>query len=75
MKLFRQRAGEPRVHPSLRVPVPRPPGERVRDCGWFDSSHELQRGLVVMEHNAALEAEWLSVLSPPHATDPSREFG
>lgn len=24
--------------------------ERPRGCGWFDSSHELQRGLLVVEH-------------------------
>jgi hypothetical protein len=25
-------------------------GEPSAGCGWFDSSHELQRGLVVHEH-------------------------
>lgn len=29
---------------------PPPPEERPRGCGWFDSSHELQRGLLVVEH-------------------------
>lgn len=27
--------------------------ERPRGCGWFDSSHELQRGLSVCEHAGA----------------------
>jgi hypothetical protein len=31
----------------------------VRSCGWFDSSHELQQGLLVREHSdpTALAAE------------------
>jgi hypothetical protein len=29
-----------------------PDGERPLGCGWFDSSHELQTGLVVREHAA-----------------------
>lgn len=40
-----------------------PPG-----CGWFDSSHELQRGLLVTEHSCADSvahalplAEWLAL--------------
>ena len=38
-------------HPS-RCPVSVPPAETDRPlgCGWFDSSHELQRGLLVREH-------------------------
>ena len=41
--------------PPARRPVPGaepPPGapeERWLGCGWFDSSHELQRGLLVKE--------------------------
>lgn len=35
----------------LIEPPPRPAAEeRPRGCGWFDSSHELQRGLLVVEH-------------------------
>jgi hypothetical protein len=26
------------------------PGDGPTGCGWFDSSHDLQRGLVVQEH-------------------------
>lgn len=33
-------------------PPPEPPDERVLGCGWFDSSHELQRGLQVKEADA-----------------------
>jgi hypothetical protein len=26
------------------------PADEPRGCGWFDSSHDLQRGLLVQEH-------------------------
>ena len=49
--------------------------ENTLACGWFDSSHELHQGLVVLEHSAAdgLGAElpvtvWLDlVLKAPEA--------
>ena len=46
------------VPPPARRPVPgagsapEPPDERVLGCGWFDSSHELQRGLQVKDADA-----------------------
>ena len=40
----------PRRHPDILLDE-----ERYLGCGWFDSSHELQRGLRVME----------SAISPP----------
>ncbi len=48
--------------PRRRVPVPPPPDgpataedadEAPAGCGWFDSSHELRAGLVVVEHASA----------------------
>ncbi len=32
-------------------------------CGWFDSSHELQRGLLVREHTSLAELTELLPLS------------
>lgn len=48
MRLFRRPAA------SLPMPRPeRPPADEPppRGCGWFDSSHDLQRGLRVTEHD------------------------
>jgi hypothetical protein len=49
--------------------------ELPRGCGWFDSSHELQRGLEVREHASLADAaplmslgDWLALhqqQSPP----------
>ncbi len=36
-----------------------PADEPPRGCGWFDSSHELRRGLVVLEHGDAAAARLL----------------
>jgi hypothetical protein len=48
MRLFRRPAARP-VPPR----PPRPPADdRPPGCGWFDSSHELQRGLRVTEFDA-----------------------
>jgi hypothetical protein len=46
--------------------IPEPPAaaeatDEPAGCGWFDSSHELQRGLLVHEHTSLAE---LSVLLP-----------
>jgi hypothetical protein len=58
---------------------PAAPADDARTCGWFDSSHDLRRGLLVQEH-ASLEtlsgamslADWLAwhsvsnqVMPPP----------
>ncbi|MDE2398079.1 MAG: hypothetical protein KGL43_10020 [Burkholderiales bacterium] len=42
----------------------REPAASCGVCGWFDSSHELQRGLVVVEPDAAAAelAAWLAGL-------------
>lgn len=42
----------------------REPAASCGVCGWFDSSHELQRGLVVMEPDAAAAelAAWQAAL-------------
>ena len=53
--------------------------DRAPSCGWFDSSHELQRGLQVQEHVSAdtLGSElplvsWLELqLSGWHVTSPT----
>ncbi len=41
------------------------PGDRAQPgCGWFDSSHELQHGLLVTEHAEAAQLPldaWLSL--------------
>ena len=65
-----------RLAPTAGMPVPLPaPGQARCDaeppclgCGWFDSSHELQTGLQVSEHDddevvaAALPlATWLDL--------------
>lgn len=37
--------------PLIDPPKPPPPrDEPPHGCGWFDSSHDLQRGLLVVEH-------------------------
>ena len=61
-------------HPRVCAATPHPASasapddERPLGCGWFDSSHELQQGLVVQEHAGvdALGAElplnaWLAL--------------
>lgn len=48
--LFRRQSPSPRPR---RPPVDEPPGDeedRPLGCGWFDSSHDLECGLVVREH-------------------------
>ena len=39
---------EPAAEADSATEPDRPPG-----CGWFDSSHELRRGLIVREHATA----------------------
>jgi hypothetical protein len=39
-----------RPTPVRATPNDTPPDERPLGCGWFDSSHELQHGLIVREH-------------------------
>ncbi len=52
---------------SALLPVPQDAGEeRPLGCGWFDSSHELERGLLVQEaDDTALSAlplnDWLAL--------------
>lgn len=38
---------------------PGPEDAPPRGCGWFDSSHELRRGLLVLEHGDAAAARLL----------------
>ena len=44
----------PTAAPAARLPTPNDPGDAndspCLGCGWFDSSHELQTGLQVSEH-------------------------
>lgn len=45
MWTFTRRAAQPpRARPAL------PPADEPIACGWFESSHDLQAGLVVQEH-------------------------
>lgn len=62
---------------AFPAPLPQPAAEPAaecvadaedppRGCGWFDSSHELQAGLQVMEHASAETAalplgDWLAL--------------
>lgn len=39
--------------PGDGLPAQDPADEPPRGCGWFDSSHELQQGLLVREHASA----------------------
>ena len=39
-----------RVRRSDDTEAPAPGDDRPRGCGWFDSSHDLHRGLQVTEH-------------------------
>ena len=55
---FRRRpARPPRVEPARTKPAraeraePAPEDDLPRGCGWFDSSHELQHGLLVQERD------------------------
>lgn len=49
-KLFQRAApATPDAPPAI------PQEDTVRACGWFDSSHELQRGLLVREHTSLAE--------------------
>jgi hypothetical protein len=49
-----QRAAEPRQGAEeTTAAVAVDADERPRGCGWFDSSHDLQRGLSVREHATA----------------------
>lgn len=41
------------------VPSPDPQRESVLVCGWFDSSHDLKRGLLVHEHESLDEVSEL----------------
>ncbi len=63
-------ARRPASPPPAPTPAEASPAaeERSWGCGWFDSSHELQSGLLVQEHAAsdALAAElplphWLAL--------------
>ena len=50
------------------------PAEPVPGCGWFDSSHELQHGLLVIEEAAGNElAAWQQSLIS--GAEPELEFG
>jgi len=53
------RRATPRPRPRPVRCEPEDTEERSWGCGWFDSSHELHRGLLVQEHAAsdALAAE------------------
>ena len=62
--------------PTAAAPAPAA-DERPLGCGWFDSSHDLERGLLVREHASpdALAAQlplgfWLQLhlAEPPRAT-------
>ena len=44
-----------RVRRSDDTEAPAPGDDRPRGCGWFDSSHELARGLRITEHERADE--------------------
>lgn len=46
-------AGLDRPHRGPSTPPPPPDDERPGACGWFDSSHALQTGLRVTEHDDA----------------------
>ncbi|MBL8306838.1 MAG: hypothetical protein JNM33_09090 [Rubrivivax sp.] len=41
----------PRAEAAARPPAPTAE-DRFLGCGWFDSSHDLQRGLRVREHDS-----------------------
>ena len=72
-----------RCHSTERTPPTRashrltPPEARPTACGWFDSSHELERGLQVTEHDSPDAvagdlplADWLRMqLSGWHAAE------
>jgi hypothetical protein len=47
--LLRRKTQPPRVEPAIAEPAP--DEERPRGCGWFDSSHDLQHGLLVQERD------------------------
>lgn len=61
------------LRPMIPTPSPQPAADSVaeaeeppRGCGWFDSSHELQAGLQVLEHASAETAalplgDWLAL--------------
>ncbi len=59
----------PRDAPALGETTPsNPEPDAVLGCGWFDSSHDLQRGLLVHEHASLAEvadllplASWLAL--------------
>jgi hypothetical protein len=40
---------------GIAIPPSEDPTEPGWRCGWFDSSHELQRGLCVREHASAAD--------------------
>ena len=58
-------------HSTLRRGVRKPDGlhppptgeDRQRGCGWFDSSHDLERGLQVQEADATAVKDALSALA------------
>ena len=49
--LFRRCQSTERTSPTRASHRPTPPETRPTVCGWFDSSHELHRGLQVTEHD------------------------
>jgi hypothetical protein len=48
--LFRRQWQAERVPPTAAHPLSTPTEVCAPGCGWFDSSHELNRGLQVTEH-------------------------
>jgi hypothetical protein len=62
--------------------LPAPPAEQPsepRTCGWFDSSHDLQRGLLVQEHvsldtlaGAMCLSDWLAWHAVSNPVTPTR---
>jgi hypothetical protein len=54
LKLLRAAKTAPLPPRHRSVPADAPADdERPLGCGWFDSSHELQAGLLVTEHRSA----------------------
>jgi len=58
--------GGPRRRRARVEAEPRADDEPLQGCGWFDSSHELERGLLVSEADAAVlgalpVADWIDM--------------